>query len=321
MIYSQEVETYLDYCRYQKKLDKKTIRAYEMDLKQFALELDVERVKSIDRERLNHYITIIHNSYAPKTVKRKIASVRAFLNYMEDEEKIENNPIHKVKTKFKDEVILPRIIPERIIEQLLKKLYQQLEEKRDTEWKQKLVLRDLAVIEMLFSTGLRISELCQLRKERFDLQSGLLCIQGKGARERYVQVGSSEALRILNAYHRCFQEKIEKSGYFFINRYGKNFSDQSARKMIHRHVCDLNLDINITPHMFRHSFATCLMEADVNIRYIQKLLGHSSIVTTQIYTYVAMEKEREILRTKHPRNRMHMINSEKYDCQEIQGFV
>ena len=93
-------------------------------------------------------------------------------------------------------------------------------------------------------------------------------------------------------------------GYFFVNRYGNRLSEQSARRMLHKYGAIIQADMNITPHMFRHSFATYLMEADVNIRYIQKMLGHSSITITQIYTYVAMEKEREILRTKHPRNVM-----------------
>lgn len=91
-----------------------------------------------------------------------------------------------------------------------------------------------------------------------------------------------------------------------MNRYGNVLSEQSARNMIHKYADEIHADINITPHMFRHSFATYLMEADVNIRYIQKMLGHASITTTQIYTYVTTEKEKEILRTKHPRNRMNL---------------
>lgn len=101
-----------------------------------------------------------------------------------------------------------------------------------------------------------------------------------------------------------YETDILKHGFFFVNRYGNPLSEQSARRMLHKYTKLLWKDICITPHMFRHSFATYLMEEDVNIRYIQKLLGHSSITTTQIYTYVAMEKEREILRTKHPRNQM-----------------
>lgn len=306
MLFMQEMENYLHYCKFQKELDDKTIKAYEADLRQFATELKLETIEEVNKEIINRFLLHIHSLYKQKTVKRKIASIKAFFNYLEDEEWIEVNPVHKVRTKFKEEIVLPKIIPRSIIERLLEYLYRQQTFSENTDWQRKIILRDIAVIELLFATGLRISELCHLKKQYFDLQNGTLCIQGKGGKERYLQVGSTEVLETLISYYKCFQEEIEQSGYFFVNRYGKNLSEQSARRMIHKHTSEIQADINITPHMFRHSFATYLMEADVNIRYIQKMLGHSSITTTQIYTYVAMEKEREILRTKHPRNAMNV---------------
>lgn len=244
--------------------------------------------------------------YKQKTVKRKIASVKALFHYFEEEEIIETNPFHRVKTKFKEETVLPKIIPRDVIEQLLAHLYKEKSINEYSEWHKKIILRDIAVIEMLFSTGLRISELCHLQSKYFDLKDGVLCIQGKGGKERYLQIGNNEVLSILNVYKKYFEDDIKQHGYFFVNRYGKPLSEQSARSMIHKHANEIHADINITPHMFRHSFATYLMEEDVNIRYIQKMLGHASITTTQIYTYVTTEKEKEILRTKHPRNRMNL---------------
>lgn len=306
MTFTQEIENYLHYCKFQKELDNKTIRAYRTDLKQFAAVTVADLIESVDKEKINRYLLHIHSQYKQKTVKRKIASVKAFFHYLEEEERIGINPMTKVKTKFKEETVLPKIIPRSIIEQLLAYLYQSRLSEESTEWQRKIMLRDIAVVEMLFSTGLRISELCHLKNKYFDLQSGVLCIQGKGGKERYLQIGSEEVLETLIMYHNCFREEIEQSGYFFVNRYGSCFSEQAARRMIHKYADIIQTNMNITPHMFRHSFATYLMEEDVNIRYIQKMLGHSSITTTQIYTYVAMEKEREILRTKHPRNRMNI---------------
>ena len=127
---------------------------------------------------------------------------------------------------------------------------------------------------------------------------------GQGSKERYLQIGNKDVLDILNVYKKCFEEDIKEHGFFFVNRYGKPMSEQSARRMIHKYTNAIQVEMNITPHMFRHSFATFLMEEDVNIRYIQKMLGYASITTTQIYTYVTTEKEREILRTRHPRNKM-----------------
>lgn len=303
MLFKEEIEKYLHYCKFQKELDDKTIRAYKADLKQF-ITLIGENESNLDKERLNSYLLYLHRTYKQKTVKRKIASVKALFHYFEEEEIIEINPFHKVKTRFKEEIVLPKIIPRNIIEQLLNHLYKERNTKEYSEWHRKIILRDIAIVETLFSTGLRISELCHLQNKYVDLKNGVLCIQGKGGKERYIQIGNSDVLSMLNIYKNCFEEEIRKAGYFFVNRYGNPLSEQSARRMIHKYADAIQADINITPHMFRHSFATYLMEEDVNIRYIQKMLGHSSITTTQIYTYVTTEKEKEILQKRHPRNKM-----------------
>lgn len=127
----------------------------------------------------------------------------------------------------------------------------------------------------------------------------------KGAKERLIQIGNHDVLKAVESYQRAFGEKIEKAGWFFVNRLGRQLSDQSVRNMITKYSDMAGIQMHITPHMFRHSFATLLLEEDVDIRYIQQLLGHSSIVTTQIYTHVASKKQRDILTTKHPRNRIH----------------
>jgi len=302
MFLKEEIDKYLRYCKFQKELDDKTVRAYKTDLEQFVALIGEN---DLEKEKLNSYLLYIHSRYKQKTVKRKIASVKAMFHYLEEEEIVEINPFHNVKTKFKEEIVLPKIIPRDIIEQLLDHLYKERGNIEYSEWHKKIILRDIAIVETLFSTGLRVSELCHLQNKYVDLKNGVLCIQGKGGKERYLQIGNSDVLSILNIYKKSFEEGIKKHGYFFINRYGNPLSEQSARRMIHKYADEIHADINITPHMFRHSFATYLMEEDVNIRYIQKMLGHSSITTTQIYTYVTTEKEKEILRTKHPRNKMN----------------
>lgn len=305
MFLNEEIEKYLHYCKFQKELDDKTVRAYKSDLEQF-ITLIGENVNDLDKERINSYLVYLHRMYKQKTVKRKIASVKALFHYLEEEEIIEINPFHKIKTKFKEEVVLPKIIPRDIIEQLLEHLYKKRGIEEYSVWHKKIILRDIAVVETLFSTGLRISELCHLQNKYVDLKNGVLCIQGKGGKERYLQIGNDDVLSVMNTYRSCFEDEIKKQGYFFVNRYGNPLSEQSARRMIHKYADEIQADMNITPHMFRHSFATYLMEEDVNIRYIQKMLGHASITTTQIYTYVTTEKEKEILRTKHPRNKMKL---------------
>lgn len=303
MVLTEEITKYLHYCEFQKELDGKTIRAYRTDLEQFIAFMQ-KYEDMTGKEEINSYLLYVHSKYKQKTVKRKIASVKALFRYLEEEEIIELDPFHRIKTKFKEEVVLPKIVPRRTIEKLLNYLYREWNSEEHTKWQRRLILRDIAVVEMLFATGLRISELCHLQSRYFDLQTGVLCIQGKGGKERYLQIGNVDVLEVLNTYKREFTEDIRACGYFFVNRYGQPLSEQSARRMIHSCADAIQADQNITPHMFRHSFATFLMEEDVNIRYIQKMLGHASITTTQIYTYVTTEKERELLRTRHPRNKM-----------------
>ncbi len=159
MLLREEIDKYLHYCKFQKELDDKTVRAYKTDLEQF---IALVGENDLDKEKLNSYLLYIHSRYKQKTVKRKIASVKALFNYLEEKEIVDKNPFRKVKTKFKEEVVLPKIIPRDIIEQLLDHLYKERGIKEYSEWHKKIILRDIAIVEILFSTGLRISELCHL---------------------------------------------------------------------------------------------------------------------------------------------------------------
>lgn len=298
----RETKNYLYYCEYQKKLDSKTLRAYKNDLSQF-LDFMKQYGYALEKRVINAYIIDLHNHYKQRSVKRKIASIKALFSYLESEDIIENNIFHKIKTKFKEEMTLPKTISRDNIEKLLRYLYQVYGQTED-QWRERLVLRDIAVVEVLFATGLRISELCGLKDDDFILVEGILKIKGKGAKERYIQIANNEVIALLIRYKERFGGEIEKAGYFFVNRYGNRLSEQSARRMLNKYAEGAGLPQHVTPHMFRHSFATLLLEEDVDIRYIQRMLGHSSIVTTQIYTYVTSAKQKEILRMKHPRNKM-----------------
>lgn len=291
----KSIQRYLEYCQYRKRLDEKTLKAYRIDLAQYQLFIGNQ---DISKEMIEEYLVTLHQKYKPKTVKRKIASIKAFYNFMEDEAIIPENPFRRIKVKFKENMRLPRIIPRAEIEQLLNFVYG-LHEK-NSKWQ----LRDIAVIEIFFATGARVYEISNLRADCIDLSSGTIKILGKGGKERYIQVGTPDVIKVLKRYYAKFQREINESGFFFINQRGSRFSEQSIRNMLRKYTSLAGIDKNITPHMFRHSFATYLMEEDVNIRYIQKMLGHASITTTQIYTFVTTEKEKEILRTKHPRNKM-----------------
>lgn len=168
------------------------------------------------------------------------------------------------------------------------------------------VLMKVVVIELLFATGGRVSEIANLKAEAVNLDSGAITIIGKGNKERIIQVCNPDSLKVLKHYFGIYKDQIQKEGFFLINRFNKKLSDQSIRYIIKDLANTANLPGNITPHVFRHSFATLLLEQDVDIKYIQSMLGHSSITTTQIYTHVTKEKQRQILLDKHPRKNLEL---------------
>lgn len=257
---------------------------------------------------INEYISTLHKKYQPKTVKRKIATIKAFFHYLLCEEIIFSNPFDKINAKFREPQTLPRTIPDTIIETFISTMYKQ-KSLANTDCKRNSILRDIAVIELLFATGVRISELCNLTLQQVDLVSYKIIIYGKGSKERMIQIGNDDVKKILLEYYSVFKDDIISTNWFFINRLHQRYSEQSVRAMIVKYLNIAMIDMHITPHMFRHSFATLLLEADVDIRYIQKMLGHSSIKTTEIYTSVSMSKQNNILTTKHPRNFMNLDQS------------
>lgn len=299
------IKNYLEYCEYQKRLDEKTLKAYRIDLRQFSEQCRSIEISDITPKMLETYIAKLHQQYQPKTVKRKIASLKAFFHYIEYKDIIVRNPFCKVQVRFREPIKLPKTIPLNTVELFLSTIYKQRTNAK-TDYQKKNALRDAAVIELLFSTGMRISELCSLGINDINLYDRTILIYGKGSKERRIQIGNDDVINILEMYKTAFQNEILKSMYFFSNQKGNALSDQSVRRMINKYTSLAAIELHITPHMFRHTFATSLLEADVDIRYIQEMLGHSSINITQIYTHVAMSKQKDILTTKHPRKDFHI---------------
>lgn len=296
-----KVSPYLEYCEFRKELDKKTLKAYRIDLRQY---FDFMTCDEPEKCEIEEYITNLHKKFKQKTVKRKLASIKAFYNYLEEEEFIEETPFRKIKVKFKEAVILPRIIPREEIEQLLNYMYS-CAEKPDSK-KYSYWLRDMAVVETFFATGARVYEISNIQADCVNLCTGSIRIMGKGGKERYIQIGEPSIVELLKRYYAQNETAIRKSGYFFVNQNGNRFSEQSIRIMLKKYTSSAGIERNITPHMFRHSFATYLIEEGVDVSCVQQILGHSSIKTTQIYIHVAAEKQAEILRNMHPRNRMNI---------------
>ena len=294
------IKNYLEYCSAQKRLDEKTLKAYRIDLRQFSEQNPYTTIAEITSESLEQYIARLHTQYKPKTVKRKIASTKAFFHYLEYREIIDRNPFNKIIIRFREPVILPKTIPLHTVETFLSTIYKQRKNAR-TLYQRRNALRDAAVAELLFASGMRISELCSLKDSDVNLHDGTILIYGKGDKERRIQVGNESVIHILSEYKEDFSAERQFCNNFFVNQSGKALSDQTVRSMINKYTALASIEQHITPHMFRHTFATSLLEADVDIRYIQEMLGHSSINITEIYTHVTVAKQRNILATKHPR--------------------
>lgn len=299
MDFQNYMQAFLYYCEFSKKLNEKTLKAYKIDLDQFEQFNDGE----LSKTNLTNYIEDLHAKYKPKTVRRKIAAIKAFVHFLIIEDYIDQNPFLKVNISFREPILLPKTIPFYIIQQILRSAYKHRRE-AENEYQYNMALRDIAVLEMLFATGMRVSELCQLKNSCLDMETHTVKIMGKGSKERIIQIENYEVLHILKEYCTAFFDDIETTGYIFINKLHKPLKEQSVREIINKYVKMTNCNMHITPHMYRHSFATLLLEEDVDMRYIQRLLGHSSITTTQIYTQVSVRKQKEILSAKHPRNKM-----------------
>lgn len=301
----QLIEKYLRHCKFEKGLSEKTLKAYRSDLTQFSTYLNDSSVLSCRKEDIQRHLSILYDWYKTKSIKRKMATLKAFFNYLEDEELLEENPFAKLHVKLHEPLLLPKTIPLANINLLLQCAYQKCKANAKVySYSYRTSLRDIAVLELLFATGMRVSELCSIAADSIDLSSGEIRIYGKGAKERIIQIGNPDVRIAVERYYEAFSNQIQETGWLFVNRLGNQLSDQSVRNMINSYVVQAGLEQHITPHMFRHSFATLLLEEDVDIRYIQQLLGHSSITTTQIYTHVTSKKQRDILTAKHPRNRI-----------------
>lgn len=295
----EQITAYLRYCSEQKTLSSKTVKAYRTDLRQFA----EFSSGTFNKDIIIKYIALLHKQFKPKTARRKIAALKAFTHHLMIQEVIDSNPFDKIDTSFREPMLLPKVIPINIIGKILANAYENYDQ-CSTDFSRRNAVRNIAVLELLFATGARVSEICTLTPEAVDLANHTIKIFGKGSRERIIQIENPDVLEALNRYYETFRDDIDTSGFFFVNKLRQRLAEQSVRVMIDKQAAAVGYEKHITPHMFRHSFATLLLEEDVDIRYIQKILGHSSIATTQIYTHVSMAKQKEILTVKHPRNKI-----------------
>ena len=278
---------FLEHCQHEKQLNKKTLEAYQIDLNQYAAFTE-EPFLAVS---ILSYADHLKESKKTKTVKRKMASLHVFFRYLELEGHLSDNPMHRLKFDFEEPQRPPESVPLETMQELLKAAYDGAS------------MRDVAVLEMLFSAGLRVSELSALSTEDVDLRRGLVQVHGKGSRERTVTITNLETIWTLRQYSGEFREQITSSGFFFVNRNGRKLSEQSVRDIVRSYAGKANLDRKVTPAILRNSFATLMLDEGADIRYMQRILGHSRLTVT--LSFDSSQRVRNEIE-KNPRNRMSL---------------
>jgi len=296
------IRAFLTHCKVEKNLSSKTLKAYSTDLNQFGLFLSkksVAEITKITKDDLKEYAGCLAD-FSPRTARRKVATLKAFFSHHEFEENISTSPFRKVKLSIKLPVALPKVISLPQVEKMLFAAYEEKIEEEKASHAYKQAVRSIAVLELLFATGIRVAELCSLSANDVNADFSLITVMGKGSKERRIPIANQAVRAALMLYYKCFKKEI--TTFFFINRLRHRLSEQSVRYMVARYARKAEISQRVTPHVLRHTLATLLLEKDVDIRYIQHILGHSSISVTQIYTHVNDKKKYEILSIKHPRN-------------------
>lgn len=287
------LEQFLEFLR-DRGLSPNTVDAYRRDLEQF-LEFAQEALGRTDpltygRKEIRNYISaLMSHGFKRKSVQRKLSALRRFYNFLQRRGLIEKNPATGIGP-IKAEKILPQVIPEKKLQEML-----------DT-WNPSSPLekRDKALIELLYSSGLRASEITGLKPDDLDMKAGEVRVFGKGNKERILPLGS-RAKGAITEYLEVRDSLKPRSDYIFVNKNGTKLGRRGLWLVIRKRFERLALLFNVHPHTLRHSFATHLLNRGADLRSIQELLGHSSIGTTQVYTHLSGEELKKIYRRTHPR--------------------
>jgi len=297
-------QKFLRYIEHERNFSVHTVRCYAADLAQFAEflcnggsedgvdEREVSgRIRKVAPLDLRRYLADLKRAdYSRATVARKLATLRSFYKFLARSGEVARNPVKLIRTP-RQERRLPKFLQPGEVERLL----------AATKGDDLLALRDAAILEVLYSTGMRVSELVAMDLEHVDPIGEVVRVRGKGKRERLAPLGSY-ALRALDRYlaARADAGPIDKKAVF-VNRHGRRLSTRSVRRKLAKYLAIAGLDPKVSPHTLRHSFATHMLERGADLRAVQELLGHRSLSTTQIYTHVTAGRLKEIYESAHPR--------------------
>ena len=240
-------------CQDLKWLSPLKIKAYKIDLKQF--NMFMQHKDCLAKECMSAYIDETHKQYKPKSAKRKIACIKAFYHYMEMENMIDSNPFHKIRIKYKEPIVLPKTIPLNNVELILKYAYDTYH-RCQSRYQKEITLRNVLILELLFSTGMRVSEVSHLKIKSIDLNSNTIYILGKGSKERIMCIADKHITDMLKQYltlRKC------DNNYIFINKLGNNYSEQSIRNMVNNYSKAAGVTRTLTSDTYSNCSDTVLL--------------------------------------------------------------
>lgn len=312
------IEKFLNSIVVERNLSERTLEAYKCDLKIFGQIFKQKEVEEITTENVREMIELLekNHQYKDTTIKRKIATLKVFFNFAEQEGIISDSPTRKIRQKYKIAKRLPKVLSQRELKKLLKALYDEIkilhkmqEKNIDNDLKNNNLIRayrDCAILEILFSTGMRIGELVMLNVNGINLQERTILIFGKGRKERIIYLSSDEVLNAIKEY--LIYRKSIQTGIkaLFLNRDKKRLSIYSIENIFRKYCNRAKIRNHYTPHCLRHTMATMLLYNGADIRAVQEILGHASVITTQIYTEVSQKHKKKVLTKFNARNRMNM---------------
>jgi integrase/recombinase XerD len=290
------INEFINYLSVERGLAMNTLESYGRDLRQYSqyLEMDEEQgLDSVSRATIvNYLIHLQSQGKATATIARRLAALKAFYQFLVREKRIPQDPTANLESP-KLEKRLPKVLSVREVELLL----------QQPEPGQPAGLRDRAMLELLYATGIRVSELVNLDADHINLEMGYIRCSGKGSKERIVPLGSI-AIQSCREYLHAGRSKLVRDRdepALFVNHHGRRLTRQGFWKIVKKYAEDARINKEITPHTLRHSFATHLLENGADLRSVQEMLGHADISTTQIYTHVTKGRLKEVYARTHPR--------------------
>ena len=284
------LRSFLNYLLVDKGLSNNTVKAYEADISSLFQWLDTEDLKynNLQEDHINQYISFLfQRKMRSSSVNRKISSIKSFYIFLVKRNFVKNSPLNDLVTP-KQEKYLPESMSEAEVNKLL----------NSPDVSNKIENRDKAMIEMLYATGMRISELVNLKITDVDMKRCVVKVFGKGSKERLVPFGET-ALDSLRSY--LNERELSSSKEIFLSNRGKKMTRVAFWQRVKIYLIRENLKNSISPHTLRHAFATHLLNRGADLRSVQLLLGHSDLSTTQIYTHIAKQRLSDVLKKHHPR--------------------